>query len=261
MTPTSERWTLNGIIGIAIVSVAAAAAPLTWRLWGEPGGAVEAAPRLGYTAPEPAPDLSALAAAQPFGQSGTATVSAAGLGLTLKGVLLAVPRSASTAIIAPASGPGVAYFPGEALPGGATIDRVGEDYVVLRTPGGLATLYFPGDERAKAAEATATAAVAGPPLPPGSAPPPPPVSGGGGGDVAGFIGSVLATGNYTVANPPPQLAAQGLQPGDQVRSVNGVDVANLASDPRLVQEAMRAGQVRLMVARAGTLVPLALSVR
>lgn len=250
MTPTSERWTLNGITAIAIVSVAAAAAPLTWRLWGDPGGSAGQAPRLSYVSPDPAPDLSALASAQPFGQAGAATVSAAGLGLTLKGVMMAVPRSASTAIIAPASGASAAYFPGEALPGGATVDRIAVDYVVLRTPGGLATLYFPGDERGKAAEAAAAPTVPGVP-----------VAAGAGSAVPGFVGQLIASGNYTVPAPPPQLAAQGLQAGDQVRSVNGVDVANLAGDPRLVQEAVRAGSVRLMVSRGGALVPLNLTVQ
>ena len=257
MTPTSERWTLNGITAIAIVSVAAAAAPLTWRLWGDPGGAATGAPRLSYVSPEAAPDLSALASAQPFGQAGAATVSASGLGLTLKGVMMAVPRSASTAIIAPASGAGAAYFPGEAIPGGATVDRIAVDYVVLRTPGGLATLYFPGDERGQAAEAAATAAGPQAPPVPGAAP----AFAGGGGAVQGFIAQTIASGNYTLSAPPPQLVAQGLQAGDQVRSINGIDVANLAGDPRLVQEAVRSGSARLMVSRGGALVPINITAR
>lgn len=252
MTERETRFATDGLTALVIVSVAAAAANLTWRLAGEPGVAFGATSATGYVSAAPAPDLGVLASAQPFGGAVTsvAQASAAGLGFVLKGVLLASPRSASTVILAQGGAPSEDYAVGEALPGGTVVDRVGVDYVVLRTPAGLATLYFPDDERGKPPTpvSSGSAVVAAGPQPAAGAP------------LAGFNPRALldslgggVTGNgYRVGGTlTSEMTIAGLQPGDLIQSVNGVDVVNMAGDPRLLESAVASGVVQLSVLRNG----------
>jgi S1-C subfamily serine protease len=50
---------------------------------------------------------------------------------------------------------------------------------------------------------------------------------------------------------PPQLQAAGLAPGDIVASVNGVNAATFAGDPRRLAQVMGSGDARLEVLRGG----------
>ncbi len=151
MTPREIRFGLDGLTGIAVVSVAAALALLTWTLAGysstaSPVSAVAGA----YLPPSPAPDLTALVNLPPFGKATTAPAAvAARSDLVLHGILLTTPVAASTVLIALPGQDPVSYPIGAVLPSGGTIDSVGEDYVLLRSGDGYLTLYFPDDPRGR----------------------------------------------------------------------------------------------------------------
>ena len=152
MTAQEIRFGINGLTALVVLSVAGALANLTWRLAGEPGGpsAVGAAIDA-YVPPAPPPDISAMINLPPFGRvalAPEATVAGAELGLTLRGVLLARPASASTALIAAGDQAATAYAIGDPLPGGAILSGMGVDYVILRRGEEALTLYFPDDPRA-----------------------------------------------------------------------------------------------------------------
>jgi type II secretory pathway component PulC len=151
MTPREIRFGLDGLTGIAVASVAAALALLTWTIAGYSSTAspVSAAARA-YLPPSPAPDLTALVNLPPFGKATTTPASvAAGSGLVLHGILLTTPVAASTVLIAVPGQDPVSYPIGAVVPGGGTIDSVGEDFVLLRNGDQYVTLYFPDDPRAR----------------------------------------------------------------------------------------------------------------
>ncbi len=281
MTPREKRLAIDGTTGLVVISVAAALANLTWRLAGEAGGASPvAAAASSYVRPAPPPDLSALLGAAPFGTANAAPVAtAANLGLTLRGVLFAEPASASTALLAGAQGPSVGYAVGDTLPGGARLDRIAEDYVVLAIGGQLAPLYFPNDERAKRPPPVAVqpAASAADPragvdairalLPPsvrGAAPGAPPAGNtapGAAGLVARLGATVTPQGLQFGAGLPPELRGAGLMPGDVVTSINGVSAAAFANDGRMIGQARSAGQARAEVVRNGMRLTLSVPFR
>ena len=153
MTPREIRFGLDGLTGIAVVSVAAALALLTWTLAGYSSTASPVSAAVGaYLPPSPAPDLTALVNLPPFGKATTALVAvAAGSDLVLHGILLTTPVAASTVLIALPGQDPVSYPIGAVLPSGGTIDSIGEDFVLLRSGDRSLTLYFPDDPRARQA--------------------------------------------------------------------------------------------------------------
>lgn len=162
MTPREIRFGIDGLSGIVIASVAAALALLTWRLAGEAAGssAVSAAANA-YVAPAPAPDISAVINLPPFGKvAAVGPTAAAGSDLVLHGVLMTIPASASSALIAAAGKESVAYRIGDTLPNGAVLEGIGTDYVLLRLGGQSLSLYFPDDPRGTAPTAAAAGTTA-----------------------------------------------------------------------------------------------------
>lgn len=250
-----------------VVSVGLAAGPVTWRLLGRDDGrrsvaAVAAAP------PAAAVDLTPLRRFAPFG-SKVALAGVPGdptaLGLQLRGVLLARPASASSALIAAAGGPARGYAVGSALPGGAILDSVEFDLVVLRVGGRLVTLALP--VKPGGASATATA--------PAAAPATIPVAGvspaaatlapieayrARAGDPLSLLGSLGATAGpdgYRIGTTMSEdLRRAGLQPGDIVEKVNGEALGNPARDRQLFDDAVVAGRMRVDIVRDGKHVAL-----
>ena len=151
MTPREIRFGLDGLTGIAVVSVAAALALLTWTLAGYSSTASPVSAAVGaYLPPSPAPDLTALVNLPPFGKATSAPASvAAGSDLVLHGILLTTPVAASTVLIALPGQDPVSYPIGGVLPSGGIIDSIGEDFVLLRNGTQNLTLYFPDDPRAR----------------------------------------------------------------------------------------------------------------
>lgn len=150
---------------LMVASVAVALAGLTWRLMGYAGGAeVPVVPVAAASSPggvrADATDISAMVRLAPFGRSEPGTAAATRLPLTLRGVMQARPAEASTAWIAAEDGKVVSYAVGGAVPGGATLNSVAADHVILDVGGGLERLDFPKPE--KAPPAPSGRGVAGP---------------------------------------------------------------------------------------------------
>jgi type II secretory pathway component PulC len=176
MTPREIRFGLDGLTGIAVVSVAASLALLTWTFAGYASTASPVSAAVGaYLPPSPAPDLTALVNLPPFGKASAAPASVvAGSELVLHGILLTTPVAASTVLIAVPGQDPVSYPIGGVLPSGGTIDSVGEDYVRLRSGDQYLTLYFPDDPRGRQPNSpgapnpsTAPGAQLAPPIPGG----------------------------------------------------------------------------------------------
>ncbi len=237
-----------------IISVAAAAGPVTWRVLGRDDGrrAVSAA----VAAPVASPvDLGPLKHFAPFGR----LASVAGvvgdptaLGLQLRGVLLARPAAASIALISAANGPAKGFSVGATLPGGAILDAVEFDLVVLRVNGQIETLALPIKPGA------ATSPTVSAPLPPvGAATAVGPIEQyrARAQDPLNLLGSLGATAGpdgYRVgASPSDDLRRAGLQPGDIVEKVNGEAVGDPVHDRKLFNDAVVAGRIRVDVVRDG----------
>ena len=241
-----------------IVSVAVAAGPVTWRLLGDADGrrAVSAA-----VAAPPAPpvDLAPLKLFAPFGRqvaAGGVPGDPTALGLQLRGVLLARPATASIALISAANGPAKGFGVGATLPGGAILDAVEYDLVVLRVNGQLQTLALPVKPGA-----TTVATAGAPPGAPSTVLPPAMAAGpieqfrARAEDPMSLLGSLGATAGpdgYRVGpQPSDDLRRAGLQPGDVIEKVNGEAVGDPARDRKLFNDAVVAGRIRVDVVRDG----------
>lgn len=273
MTPREIRFGLDGLTMLVVGTVAATLAQLTWRLTGEANGASPIAAAMdAYVAPAPAPDLATLVTLPPFGTAAVATVAVsapAPTDLVLRGVLLANPSSASSALIAAAGAEPVAYRIGEAIGGGVTLERMGVDYVILGSGGGSATLYFPGDDRARQPMTFAPSGAGSTPIATGVAvsgiappPAPPPPGSATAQSLIDRLGATLTPRGYQVGpSLSPQLRGAGLRAGDVVAAVNGVDPQSFAADPVRVAQAVAAGQAQVEVLREGTRIALSVSLR
>ena len=289
MTPREVRFAIDGVTSLVIVSVAAAAAILTWRVLGSSYTVSPVSTGLaGYSALGPSPDLLPITNVPPFGRAVLMTEATQGLtNLVLRGIVLSDPAWASTALIEGEGGVGAAFKVGELLPGGARLERIDSDYVVLRIGIQLVPLYFPEDERAKkpviagSLEPGAAGAAAGPAdtsgrdsiralLAPGvgggnpgstsSRPPAAPSRG-----TSTFIDSLDATvtpqGYRLGQNIGPQGRQFGLAPGDVIATVNGVGATRFANDPQAMASASAAGQAQLVVLRGGNRITVTVPVR
>lgn len=285
MTPERrDEIALRTVSVIVVGSLALALAGLTWRLTGWDDGRSEVAvaeslPPVGAQAAGADAEVARILALAPFGGGGAAVgpdgLPASGLGLILKGVLMAYPPSASTALIASGDGPAAIYGVGQSV-GGATIESIGMDHVVLLNGQSRERLDFP--EPTPAPGAAPAAAIAAPvaappaqlspqaqaalasaspvasaaqaptatPAPAASAPAP------NAAQTAAALGATAGAGGYRIgSNPSPELRRFGLQPGDVIESVNGRPVGDAASDQQLLESARASGSARVVVVRGG----------
>ncbi len=244
-------------------------------------------------------DLSQIIRAAPFGlvSATPASTQPAGAGLVLRGVMLARPQSASSAIIALPSGKTRTVVIGQDLGDGSVLDSVGADRVTLRTGSGLQVLTF-----AKTVNRDGVAAIlAGIPpsvtglAPTAASPPSPgyaaPAGGGGfGGSVpatsnsATTIGDAIAGARQQIADNPARLIDSlgatatpqgyrvgpspslemrkaGLQPGDMIEKVNGSPLGNVENDRRVFDQAVASGRARVDVLRDGRRMTLSFPLR
>lgn len=192
MTERQVRLAVDLFTGAVVVSVAAALAGLTWRLTGDPGTSLGAAP---VTVPAPEVDLAPVIASAPFGSPVAQAPTASG-SLQLRGILFAHPESASTALIAINGGPAKGYRTGEPV-GRAVIDLVAIDHVVLRGRGAQ-TLFLPGAEGRSTATTTVAAMSALPPAKPAAE--------------AEGIAAIRALIPVEVRGDPPQQPAAAVSP-------------------------------------------------
>lgn len=280
MTPDRRDELALRVVGVVVVgSLAVALAGLTWRLTGWNDGRSEVAiaetlPPLGVSGGSVGgadADVARIIGLAPFG--GGATV-AGGLpgsssGLVLKGVLMAVPASASTALIAAGEGPAALYSVGQGV-ADAVIEAIAMDHVILVVGGVRQRLDFPPPAPGLAppeAAAPGTGMTVSPVAPAPAPIPPSPASQasdpgrgqGQGGSVPtpasampGALGVTATAGGYRLgANPSAELRRFGLQPGDVIETLNGQAVGNAASDQQLFERARSAGQARVVVVRDG----------
>jgi general secretion pathway protein C len=277
-----DELALRVVSVVVVGSLAVALAGLTWRLTGWDDGRSEVA--VAGTLPPLSPavggdaDVARILGLAPFG-GGAAPGGLPGSssGLVLKGVLMAYPPAASTALIALGDGPAALYGVGQAVADGV-IESIAVDHVILVVGGARQRLDFP----APVAGATPDPSVPGagitvttPGAPPASpevaaaaqaaAPSPPPVDRGATANVAtaaGTLGVAATTEGYRVGdNPSAELRRFGLQPGDIIETLNGQAVGNAATDQQLFERARSAGQARVVVVRQGRRVTLNFSLR
>jgi general secretion pathway protein C len=249
------RLGIDLFTGLVVASVGVALAGLTWRLTGT--GARPVAVATAVSSGDPV-DIGGLLALAPFGTVEAASDAANDGSLHLKGILLAVPASASSALIAGSDGKVASYGIGAAL-GGGVVEAIQANQVILRTPRGLQTVGFsptPG-----AATAT-TPGVANPgagfvAVGTAAPAPAPPLAPNPAGTPAGV--------GFPITNAAPAaLLAAGLQPGDIVEEVNGAPItAGMSADMvarDLAGAALRGGGAQVVVLRNGNRVSLRVAI-
>jgi len=300
MSPDRRDEIALRVVSVVVVgSLALALAGLTWRLTGWDDGRSEVAvaeslPPPGAQAGGADADVARIVGLAPFGGGALSAggLPASSLGLVLKGVLMAFPPGASTALISLGDGPAAIYGVGQSPTGNAVIEAIGVDHVILKVgetrerldfpvpivaapPEGAAapgagitvapvgtTPLSPQAQAALAsaspiATAAATASAAPPRAPVASTGPAPDV-----GQTAAALGATASAGGYRIgANPSAELRRFGLQPGDVIETLNGQAVGDAASDQSLVNRARESGQATVVVVRGGRRLTLNLPLR
>jgi general secretion pathway protein C len=182
------------------------------------------------------------------------------LTLQLRGVVAAADERFAHAIVADASGLEKVYFLKDALPGGATLQRVQPDRIILSRGGILEALLLPKEPR--------TGLARGPSVPPTApslatrpAAPSPSMQ---------EVVTENANSFTEIVRPQPympngemrgyrmypgrnreQFIALGLQPGDLVTEINGVTLNNPAQAMELFRSLADTTQVTVTVERSG----------
>ena len=236
---------------LCVVLLAYSVAQLTWMVLPiQVVGAGAVPPSRGGAGVASAPQPNALSmsrdvvARHVFGEVQTASANTklsaipeTHLDLKLRGVMATRDPHTATAIVADSSGQEDYYTVGEALPGGATLKEVHDQYIVLSRNGRFETLRLPSDALKVSNGVVAPAAEN---APPGAAP--------GAGDLLQqyrdqFIKDPQSLANLLQGEPywengrmigyrlrpgrdPGVLEKFGIQPGDVVTAVNGVSLTD-----------------------------------
>lgn len=257
--------------GLVVASVGLALAGLTWRIAGARPAATPP-PAASPPIAAPAADITAALALAPFGRPDASSAQPTSLALVLRGVILASPASASTALIAPNGGQPVAYAIGAAVPGGATLEDIAMSGVLLRVNGRLERLDLPrmsANGSAPLPVAAPSASVQSGPsdgsVPPpmqAIAAPPPPATESGPLALLGKLGAAPEGGAYRVgADPSPEARRAGLLAGDVIERINGMPATAVVSDRQLIAQAMAAGPAQIDVLRGGKRISFSFALR
>ena len=254
MTPRQARLGANLFTAAIVASVGIALAGMTWRLMGDPGSRLGATPVAARAAPPP--DIATLISLSPFGTAAP-VAGAADANVVLRGVLLAQPRAASSALISVGGAAPIAFYVGSQVAGG-TIDEIAADHVLIATGGERRILSFPdhGGTSPAVSSATSAAPAIASPAPPPTPLAPPPVANPQ--TLLSGLGATPAADGFHVNTPSPQMRQAGLQPGDVIQKVNGMVMAELMANSQALQSAFATGTARVDLVRAGQ--PLTLSV-
>jgi general secretion pathway protein C len=289
MTPERRDELILRTVSVVVVgSLAVALAGLTWRLVGWDDGRDEVAVAeslapLGGAAATPGADadVTRIVSLAPFGGAAApgGLPSASALGLVLKGVIMAYPPSASTALISVGEGPATIYGIGQTPVGDAVIESIEVDHIVLTSGGVRQRLDFPLPvvaDPAAAAPTTPGAGITVTPAQPAQSPEaaaalalsspvasaaaaaqqaPRPADTGATPNVAAAAGAAgvtaTASGYRIGPNPSAEIRRFGLQPGDVIETLNGEAVGNAGLDQSLIERARAAGQARVVILREG----------
>jgi general secretion pathway protein C len=280
MTPRQAKLGVDIFTGAVIASAAIALAGLSWRIAGDPGtGPAVSPPGANFGGPV---DLAPIITLAPFGSAVTADGGTAGQAMELRGILMANPIEASSVLIAFNNGPVSAFRIGQAV-GGATIESVAIDHVILRTAQGTQMLTFP--ERPGGAAAPAVANASGPApatVAPGvaairalipeslrgaprasAAAQAPAVTSSGGSTFLDTLGArATPEGGYRVStSTSPAMQAAGLRPGDVIERVNGSPLGDSARAQEAISNAVASGSAQIEVMRNGQRVTLSVPLR
>ncbi len=238
------------------------------------------APLGGAVAPGADADVARIVSLAPFGgATAPGGLPASTLGLVLKGILMAYPPSASTALIAVGDGPAAIYGVGQTPIGDAVIESIEIDHVILTSGGARQRLDFPEPvaiDPAAVSGATPGAGITVTPVQPAQSPEAaaalamsspvasaaaaaqqaPRVADAGAtpnvAAAAGAAGVTATASGYRIGpNPSAELRRFGLQPGDVIETLNGQAVGAAASDQQLIERARSAGQARVVILREG----------
>lgn len=261
-TPRQVALGLDLFTGAVVLSVAVALAGLTWRLAGHAGTGAITVPDAGRLPPA----VVAVAdpgsgAFQPFGRAAPGEgAQPTGLALELKGLIFARPAQLASAFIAVNGAQPVSVKVGDSV-GGATVQEIGRDRVILINGGRSEYLAMP-DPFAAPVQPGAAAAVPGvagvvPPPPPLTAPPPvappPPAA-----------ATLLQRFNATPTADGLRIGAGapgGLRAGDVIQSVNGQSLADPAAAQGALAAAQASGAARVDIVRNGQRVTLTVPTR
>lgn len=269
------------LTGLVVVSVAVALAGLTWRLSGLNDGRAQVTLVQRPTTALLADELTPILSLAPFGR-GTDDVQASASGMVLKAIFLASPAASSTAVIARGDAPPTAFRPGQALGGGAIVQSIGLDHVVIQIGDRTERLEFPEpgstaagqpapatarsgqlqSERARRSAAASQRPAVGTGVDPSvvqqyrerlAASP---------AAVAGELSlTATAAGLRVGDNPPAALRAAGLQPGDIVLKVNNQPVDAVGNARAILDQAITSGGARVEVLRSGRRITLSFPLR
>lgn len=266
----SGRMVSLGLWALAMlitVSLAMAAAQMTWHLSGETNEpvAIDMSDERYPTTRQP-PDLTPILSLQPFGAIDRLPPSQpeaqeTDLGLVLHGVVLAQPADASIALIATADQDVNAYGIDDPVAGGAVLQQVLPSKVILLVNGKQETLSFP-----KGVEPSGVArlrnlvpdSVAGRSAAPADNSAPAVIEryrqriAANPKTVLDNLGVSVTEQGYQVGQQPAAgVRRAGLRPGDIVARVNGEKVGNIESDRRLFDKVAASGHARVEVIRDG----------
>ncbi|QEH80666.1 signaling protein [Sphingomonas sp. C8-2] len=276
MTPRQASRAADIFTGLVVASVAVALAGLTWHLLG--AGPGDPPPATTASAPAAGTDITPALALAPFGRPDASSAQPTGLALQLRGVILADPPSASTALIAPPGGRPVSYGVGASV-GGATIEEIAFNRVLLRNNGRLERLDLP--RPSLGGEASSATAPPAPPSPPGAVPatgpsdgsgpqpmqaitPPPGLSANGASaaSLLDGLGAAPVGGAYRIgADPSPAARKAGLLPGDVIERINGLPATAVTADRQLMAQVMAGGPAQIDVLRGGKRVSFSFALR
>lgn len=253
LSPRQVRTALDVLTGAVVVSVAFALAGLTWRIAGHAGtGAIVVPKGSGGGVVDIAPAL----ALNPFGKaSATDATQPTSLQLRLAGVITASPASLSTAYIAVGAEPVASFGVGQQV-GGATIEGILRDRVILNNNGSIEYLAFPDPTKTPQQQAASLGqtAPARPGAPPSAAVTPPTAQAA---TLLSRFNASPTQGGYAIGENPPA----GLQQGDVIQTVNGVALNDPAAATAAFAAAQASGTATITISRNGQRMTLSVPTR
>ena len=177
------------------------------------------------------------------------------LDLELRGIVSAADADAGFAIIVH-QGRQAVYGREDELPGGASIEAIYPDRVVLARAGRFETLRLPIDRGAGQDDRPAPSAPESPARPPMVATRPPDgmLDGLSFNSLAGRYGLVpVSGGGYRLflSRDAAEIARLGLQNGDVLKSANGVALNETADVEKVIAEVLSGERLTLLVERRG----------
>ncbi|MCW3847446.1 signaling protein [Sphingomonas sp. LB-2] len=265
LTPRQTKLALDLLTAGVVISVAFALAGLTWRIAGHAGVGAVTVPS-GRSGPAMPANTGPAIALAPFGK-GVATDASqpTALPLVLQGIVAAQPASASTAFIVVSGQPAAPFQIGQSV-GGATIQGILRDRVILSNQGRLEYLTFP-DPNAAAAQAAAakpgtTVAIIpgqrpGAPAsnPPPVAPPPNPAQSTQ--NILQRFNATPVDGGYRIGS----AVAPGINAGDILLSVNGTPLSDPTAAGAAFTAAQQSGSATIQILRDGKRMTLTVPLR